>query len=112
MKKLIPPAKVKLHAFVDVFRVSIYNVQHRAMYRNQRDSIVVNYIRLHPHAAINPWMLYWFMNKMGYRPAYAAILQKQTRKFSPDTYRILKNFLVRLQMKTVGQPFALLHLVE
>lgn len=81
-------------------------------YRNQRDSMLVQYIHEHPYATINPWILYWNMNKMGYRPAYAHLLQKQSGIFTEAINQVLTSFLRQLQMKTVGEPFPLLHFVQ
>jgi thiol-disulfide isomerase/thioredoxin len=84
----------------------------RNNYRNQRDSILVDYIKAHPNATINPWILYWNMNKMGYRVAYAKLLQQQNGLFPTPIHQILITFLEQLRTKTIGEPFPLLYFIQ
>lgn len=84
----------------------------RDIYRNQRDSILIDYIKAHQNATINPWILYWNMKKMGYRSAFAKLLQEQSSIFSEPIYQVLTTFLAQLRTKTIGEPFPLLHFIQ
>jgi thiol-disulfide isomerase/thioredoxin len=84
----------------------------RNIYRNQRDSILTDYIIRHPNASINPWILYWNMDKMGYRAAYTKLLEEQSNLFPKAIHQVLSNFLLQLRKNTIGESFPLLHFIE
>ena len=84
----------------------------RNNYRNQRDSILIEYINTHPTSSINPWILYWQINKMGYRSCYATLLQEKKEAFTPATLKIFTEFLQQLKTRTIGEPFPLLQFIE
>ncbi|WP_288073267.1 TlpA disulfide reductase family protein [Hydrotalea sp.] len=84
----------------------------RNRYRNQKDSILIDYINTHPTSSINPWILYWQINKMGYRSCYATLLQEKKEAFTPAILKVFTEFLQQLRTKTIGEPFPLLHFIQ
>lgn len=84
----------------------------RNNYRNQRDSILIDYINTHPTSSINPWILYWQINKMGYRSCYATLLQEKKEAFTPAILKVFTEFLQQLKTRTIGEPFLLLQFIE